>query len=144
MDGTFCWLFCMPVAGEAVLVGPTAVGSWPAMGSGSLLKALFLLSTRSMGEVSPPSPPALSKPGALTGLLGAKSELDPWESLVRFFLRKPRDGIGPEDELERFSDTGGYQGQADLRRKARGSCRSGRAFCASLSFPGEWRRGNLC
>ena len=85
------------VGGGALLVGGT-LSVWPAMGSGSLLKALFLLSTRSIGEPGPPS----------TGDFGAKSDAGPCESLVRFFFRRePRDGIG-KGVLGRFTGREGY------------------------------------
>ena len=72
----------------------------PPMASGSVLKAEFLLSTRSIAAPSP---------AGLCGLEGEdpkflKSDADPCESLVRFFLRKPRDGIWAV-ELGRFTGT---------------------------------------
>ena len=41
---------------------------------------------------------------SFTGDVGVPSDAEPWESLVRFFLRKPSDGIGAG--LERFTRMG--------------------------------------
>ena len=93
------------VGGGPVLVGGTLPSAplsfrWE---SGSLVKALFLLRTRSIGEPAAPDWPSTDDVLKM-GDLGAKSDADPCESLVRFFLRKPRDGIELETEvLRRFT-----------------------------------------
>ena len=84
---------------EAWLVGATVSPS-PAMASGSLLKALFLLSTRS---IAPPSTGDFVAEGGLDGAVppaaanllgGCCGSLGESESLVRFFFRRlPRDGM---------------------------------------------------
>ena len=74
---------------------------------GSEEKPLVLDHVGVRGEPAAPLP-CLSA----TGDVGVKSEPEPWESLVRFFLRKPRLGI--ELELLRFRGLGMELGLEEL------------------------------
>ena len=98
IDGTFCVLavgFCpcsCPPTAFICAAGLAEVGlALSVADSGSEVAVLVLDQVGVMGE------PPLS----VTGEVGVKSELDPCESFVRFFLRKPREGI--EAEPARFN-----------------------------------------